>query len=368
MLFRQASKYRREILIAFLMVILGLFVASCGAKEEAPSTTTTTTTTTSTSTSTSTPTTTPTTTPTSTPTTTPTTSTTLTSDFQPCWGKPTYPSPPFPETQRLLLATSSDGLTFTRTNVRLFDRGTVPDAVVLDNGRILVYFVAAYIKVGGTEIRTNETVVAVSDDNGSSWAYKYVTFNGVPSGATAPVDPNVVLKPNGSIRMFATVDPDGTGSQKARTCSFLSTDGGFTFTYEGVRFSVDGTDVLDPENFRFSDNNWKIWAGNRHAISTDGDTFTDQGVKQYGGLEAIYADVTAFPDRYRLYAHGASTQEANNWIKSFYSTDTTTWTLEDGNRLTLDLSNTLESESLLFPTVVKLQNGSYLMVYETTIP
>jgi len=268
-----------------------------------------------------------------------------------------------------LLATSNDGLNFTRTNVKLFDRGSVADAVVLDNGRILVYFVAAYIKVGGTEIRTNETVVAVSDDNGNSWAYKYVTFNGVPSGATAPVDPNVVLKPDGSIRMFATVDPDGTGPQKARTCSFLSTDGGFTFTYEGVRFSVAGTDVLDPENFRFSDNNWKIWAGNRHAISTDGNTFTDEGIVKYGGLEAIYADVTAFSEGYRLYAHGASpTQEANNWIKSFYSTDTTNWTLEAGNRLTLEAGSTLESISLMFPTVVKLKNGTYLMAYETTIP
>jgi hypothetical protein len=292
------------------------------------------------------------------------------SDFQPCSGKPSNPQ--YVETQRLLLATSSDGLNFTRTNRILADRATVPDAVVLNDGKILVYFVIAGKIVNGVEVKTNETVVAVSCDNGSNWIYKNVTFKGVPSGATPPVDPNVVLKPDGSLRLFVTIDPDDRGSQKARTYSCISTDGGFTYNLEGERFSLPSQDVLDPEIFRFSDTNWKLWAGNQHATSTDGNNFTYQGVDclaSEGGNCAIIADILDFSTFYRMYVHGSSQIPANNnWVKSLISTDTSNWTLESGTRITVDASTGKESVSIMFPTVVRLKNGTYLMVYQTTIP
>jgi len=294
----------------------------------------------------------------------------LSSDFTPCSGKPANPM--FVETQRLLLATSNNGLDFTRKNKILADRATVPDAAVLSDGRILVYYVTACKIIGGQEVKTNEIVVAVSDDSGNNWFYKNVTFKNLPSGTTNPVDPNVVLLPNGNLRMFATVDPDIEGPQKARTYSFLSTDGGFTYVSEGERFSLSNKAVLDPEIFRFSDTNWKLWAGNEHAISTDGNNFTYQGASCYvqdGSYCSIVADIVDFSTYYRMYVHGGSpTSSGNNWIKSLVSTDTTNWTLEAGNRLTVDPSTGLESETLLFPTVVGLKNGTYLMVYQTTIP
>lgn len=57
-------------------------------------------------------------------------------------------------------------------------------------------------------------MVTVSDDNGETWKYKFLTFNGLPSGATLPVDPNVVLKSDGDLRMFSTVDTDGPRLQR----------------------------------------------------------------------------------------------------------------------------------------------------------
>ncbi|MEM2878806.1 MAG: exo-alpha-sialidase [Candidatus Hadarchaeales archaeon] len=297
----------------------------------------------------------------------------LTSDFQPCSGRGSTPS--FPATQRLLIATSTDGLNFTRTNRILSDRATVPDAVVLSSGRILVYYVAESYIEGGTEKMVNQIVVAVSDDDGNSWAYKKVTFNGVPSGATNPVDPNIVLKPDGTLRLFATVDPDATGSQKARTYSFVSTDGGFTYTSEGERFALTNPDrdFLDPETFRFSDTNWQIWGGNQHATSADGNTFTYDKMVNYApdsqGYGAVIADITDFSTFYRMYVHGSSpTMANNNWIKSLTSTDSINWTLESGTRLTVDTGTGKESTCLIFPTVVRLKNGNYLMIYETTIP
>jgi hypothetical protein len=295
----------------------------------------------------------------------------LTSDFQPMEGRGSSQS--FPSTQRLLLATSINGENFTKTNTILADCGSVPDAVVLSNERILVYYVADSYRENGAEKIVNKIVVAVSDDNGSHWAYKNVTFNGVPSGATNPVDPNVVLKPDGTLRLFATIDPAPTDMQiKARTYSFVSTDGGFTYDIEGERFSISAQDVLDPETFRFSDTNWQIWAGNRHATSSDGNTFIDQGIVNLGGEQypSIIADVTDFSTTtplYRMYTHSGDPQGGTQ-IKSLKSTDTTNWTLDSGARLTLDASAGKESEILCFPTVVHLKNGTCLMVYETTIP
>jgi hypothetical protein len=294
--------------------------------------------------------------------------TTLENDFQPWSGRGRTQT--FPATQRLLLATSDDGLNFTRKNVILSDCATVPDAVVLNNGRVLVYYVAESIIENGIEISSyNKIVVAVSDDNGNTWSYKKVKFNGVPSGATDPVDPNVVLMPDGSLRLFTTIDP--AGPQLAHTYSFVSTDNGFTYTLEGERFSVSGQVVLDPEVFRFSDSNWQIWAGTRHAISSDGNTFTDQGIVNLGGEQypRVIADVTDFSTTtplYRMYTHSGNPQGGTD-IKSLTSTDSNNWVLE-GTRLTLDTSTGLESDILFFPTVVRLKNGKYLMVYETTIP
>jgi len=298
----------------------------------------------------------------------------LANDFQPCSGRPSNPS--YVETCRLLIATSNDGLNFTRTNDILADRASVPDAVVLNNGRILVYFVAAGKIVNGQEIKTNETVMAVSDDNGKTWVYKNVTFNGVPSGATFPVDPNVVLTTDGNLRLFTTIDPDTTGPQKARTYSFLSTDGGFTYEMEGERFALPNRDVLDPENFQFSETNWQLWAGTQHATSPDGYNFTYEGEVQYAPVVingmtyyAVVADITKFPTYYRMYVHGSSPNPGDNyWIKSLTSIDTYNWTLEQGNRLTIAPSTGKESSDLMFPTVVSLNDGTYLMIYQTIIP
>ncbi len=295
----------------------------------------------------------------------------LLSDFQTCSGKPSNPIGI--QDRRLLIATSPDGINFSRTNTVLADNSSVPDAIVLPSGRMLVYYVTSCKITSSQNSDLNEIVAAVSDNNGNSWAYKNVTFNGVPSGSTPPVDPNVVLKPDGSLRLFATIDPDVMGTQKARTYSFISTDGGFTYNMEGERFSVSGMDVLDPENFRFSDTNWKIYAGTRHATSTDGNTFTDQGTICVAtddlGRCFIVADITDFSSAaplYRMYVHGIiGTSEG---IRSLTSTDTNTWTLEAGNRLTIDTSAGKEYMYVNFPTVGRLNNGTYIMIYETRIP
>jgi len=300
-----------------------------------------------------------------------------TCDFEPCIG---YGGSEGLQNLRLLLATSSDGINWTRTNRVLSDRSSVADAIVLPSGRILVYYVAGCAQLSGSSQTINTIKVAVSDDNGLSWSYRDVLFNNVPTGGTLPVDPNVVLLENGDINMLVTIDPDQTGSQSPCSYSALSVDGGFTYNMNTTAvYTISGTNILDPENFRFGDNNWKLWAGgvqgrNLLGISTDeGASFTNQGEyctstnTDVSSECYVTADVVKYDSAtYKMYAFGTSSN--GQIIRSLTSTDGIDWTLDDQICLTVNSSTGVESYDVWAPTVVKLNDGSFLMVYETKIP
>lgn len=298
----------------------------------------------------------------------------LTDDFRPAAGRDSSLAI---GADRLLVAESDDGLFWTRTNLVLSDRASVADALVLPSGRILVYYVTGCKVIGGVEQKANDTVVAVSDDNGRSWTYRDVAFSNEPSGGTKPVDPNVILLDDGSIRMLVTIDPDQAGSARPQTYTALSTGGGLSFALGGGVFSVDSCDVLDPEHYRFGAGNWRLYCGgvpgsSREAVSTDdGESFSDHGpfstITDSDGSQFVVADITAFGDSlWRMYAFGKiGTAEG---IRSLHSSDGVSWTADDGNRLTAADSSGVESERVWAPSVVKRADGSFLMVYETIIP
>jgi hypothetical protein len=298
-------------------------------------------------------------------------------DFEPCIGSGGESGL---NNLRLLVAKSNDGMNWTRTNLVLADRSSVADGLVLTSGRLLVYYVAGCIEVSGSEQPANHIKIAVSDDLGKSWTYKDVQFNNLPSGGTLPVDPNVVLLGTGNINMLCTIDPDQTGSQKPCTYSALSTDGGFTFTLSNTSvYSVSGTDVLDPENFRFGSGNWKLWAGgipgkNMLGLSTNEATsFTDQGqfcsaTNVDNSLECyVTADVIQYDaSTYKMYAFGTS--PSGQLIRSLSSTDGDTWTLDPTVNLSVQSSGGVEDLDVWAPSVLKLNDTSFIMVYETRIP
>ena len=295
----------------------------------------------------------------------------LTDDFTPCWGAPQGPAIT-PAIGRALIATSSNGMDFQRPAdpelALVVDRIGVPDAVVLPNGRILLYFVAGCKYYDGAEHQTDEIAVAVSDDNASSWVFRNVEFTGVPGNLSRAVDPNVVLLPGGELSLFGTMWVDH--ESRPRIYSFLSTDGGFTYAFNGLRYDPAGSPdgVLDPENYRFSDTSWQILTGGDcgHALSTDGgNTFTCLG--RFPDSAVVHdVSVTDSPGSYRAYTPGVGGLA----IKSYQSETApwTTWTQEPGERLTLDTSSTTESCEVVFPTVIKTVNLGYLMFYQTTIP
>jgi hypothetical protein len=296
----------------------------------------------------------------------------LTSDFMPCVGAPSG-QVTTPEAGRALMAYSTNGLDFRRpanaSDGILTDRVGVPDGVVLPSGRIMIYFVNGCRK---TDLANTGTAVAVSDQHGApgSWIFKYVKYLNLPDGyGPMPFDPNVVLLPDGNLRMFTTMvrlKPEGDQEQMT-THSFRSTDGGFTFTYEGLRYEG----ILDPENYRFSDTNWQIITGSLPtnpvgwAMSTDGGT-TFRTLGMFPNPEGAPHEiaVTDEPDKYRVYVSTPS------GITSYQSVTApwTIWAPEPGYRLQVDTTTGLESCELSFPTVLKLGPGNYLMVYLTRIP
>ena len=294
----------------------------------------------------------------------------LVSDFAPCVGAPSG-KVSTPERSRALIAYSTNGLAFQRpanpNDSILIDRAGVPDGVVLPSGRILVYFVNG---CRPTDPANTGTAVAVSDQHGApgSWVFKHVRYLNVPDGySPMPFDPNVVLLPDGNLRMFTSMFGMVNGSPEIQTHSFRSTDGGFTFTYEGLRYEG----ILDPENYRFSDTNWQIITGSLPtnpvgwAMSTDGgNTFQTLGMFPNPEGAPHEIAVTDEPDQYRVYV------STPTGIKSYHSAAApwTTWTEEPGYRLQVDSTTGLESCEVAVPTVLKLGPGNYLMVYLTVIP
>jgi len=279
-----------------------------------------------------------------------------------------------------LLAESTDGLNWNKSNIVLADRSSVADGLVLPSGRILVYYVTGCIEVGGEEQMANHIKVAISDNNGISWTYKNVEFENIPSGGTLPVDPNVVLLENNDIFMLATIDPDQSGTQKPCSYSAISTDGGFTFTLsDSPVYSVTDTDVLDPENYRFADGNWRLWAGgipgqnmtgfsDNEALSFEDEGLFCSATNTDNPLECyVAADVMLFDEStFKMYAFGTSPN--GQIIRSLTSANGDAWTLDPDIVLSVESEGGVEESDVWAPTVVRTINNNYLMVYETRIP
>jgi hypothetical protein len=287
----------------------------------------------------------------------------LENDFAPPSGKVSGPGEYGPWNTRLMIATSNDGLTWTRTNRILSDQADVPDAISDARGWIFVYYVT------WAEAVRNRIVVAVSPDNGVSWSYKRVNIANVPEGWAPQVDPDVMLLDNGNFRLYFTSDPDGAGPTKPRTYSAISSDG-LNFTLEGgVRFAVEEQEVLDPTLLKV-DEVWHYFAGgvgegvNYHATSVDGLNFTRTSDVQIDRL--MFANGIAVPGGYRFYCFDVESPPTHS-IWSIFSTDGETWEVER-KILDVNVATGFESVFVRDPAVLRILDGTYMMFYTTRIP
>ena len=285
----------------------------------------------------------------------------LISDLTPAQGKGTAPPGATgigPWATRLMLATSDDGLTFTRTHEILADQCGVPNIIIDNDGRLRVY----YIDFGNGNI----LAAAIRDFDGE-WAYRRISINGAAREGD-PADPSVVLLPDNRYRIYYTQGTYGPYGPYAKVYSALSLDG-LRFTAErGARFSP-GPPVFDPIVLKTAEI-WKLWTGpdgQYTAFSSDGLTFQAGNAFQVDGrVFMVWAALKLPTGGYRLYGHYPDT---NDGICSVFSSDGALWSSEPGTRLS-NTGGKSRLESIVLPDVgvTVLQDSTYVMAYLAVIP
>lgn len=252
----------------------------------------------------------------------------LVSDLKPGHGQGTAPAGATgngPWSTRIVLATSTDGLSFTSTGEVLTDQAGVPDLVVDPDKRLRCYYIDW----------PNGNVVAVAIQKAPhTWVYKRVRIKGAlpKPPASDPVDPTVVLLPDKRYRLYYMQGAGGMGRQAIY--SAISTDG-VNFTREpGVRFTPPDGKVFDPMVLKTA-SGWSLWTGPDGAYSAssrDGLAFTSKGAFTVGGSRFMTWAATAAPGGgYRIFGNAVGAR--GQMSASAFSTDGTTWRLEPGTRL-----------------------------------
>ena len=262
-----------------------------------------------------------------------------------------------PLQNRIMIATSPDGLAWTRLNRVFSDSGDVPDAVLAPNGNVHVYYQGLW------QPTRDGIMVGISQDGFTNWQFHQIPIPGTGSWPGKPCDPDVIVK-NDTFRLYFTGEPNGDGTPE--TYSAISTDG-ISFTMEsGIRFQVSGQMVLDP-SLLWTDT-LQYFAGgappgqNWHAHSTDGLNFSQKPNFSSGNL--LMANGIRLTSGYRFYGFENMPAEG---IRSLFSSDGETWAPDSGYRLRVDPSHGLESLYVKDPGVVK-KDTLYLMYYVTRKP
>ena len=284
------------------------------------------------------------------------------SDYQPPHGAGTIDGPAGgggigPWALRLRIARSSDGLSFTKKDTYLTDQADVSDLVVDDKGWVYAYYVGWTM---GDE--TNKIGVAISFDDGEHWVYKYVNIDGA-EGKIPPVDPDVVILQDGTFRLYVTYSSEeGAGPYTY----YAEGTNGVDFQLKGKAFGDNGAMVFDPSVVKIG-NTWHLYAWDLHGTSTDGTLFTPEKqlkLSTSDGHGVIISNVIPVSGGYRAYCYDPMTMQS---IYSFFSRDGDNWSEEEGTRIDLE-EGELESQMVKEAAVVRLKNGSYLMLYSTKIP
>jgi hypothetical protein len=165
---------------------------------------------------------------------------------------PAVTSDPFndpggPFYHQIFKASSSDGVNFTKEQEAVFDKASVPDAIRLPSGRLILY------AVDGARRSNSGIMVAISDDDGQTWQQGSVQLESPMNFGGA--DPEVVLLPDGKLRIYYVVFPGGPGvidpESRNEVFSAISSDGVNFQEEDGVRFEHE--QITDPDVVKIGD-------------------------------------------------------------------------------------------------------------------
>ena len=286
-------------------------------------------------------------------------------DFEPATG--IGMSPPGaqlgPWATRLMLATSADGLTFTRTQEIVCDQAGVPNVIVDHDGYVRIYYIAwqRYGNKNGND--GNFIAFAIQNpENGRWYFHKVLMDKTFDPGA---VDPSVVVLPDGTYRLYFMAD---TGNFDLKIFSATAAD--------GLRFNVDSGERLDPDSQIFdpmvlkTESSWLLIAGPDgaySATSSDGLTFSEPEPFKVGekGFHA-WAGVALPQGGYRLYGYF---NDARDKLTSVSSADGVIWQADGGTCLTDQGADpSVEAGFGTDVGVAALPDGTFLMAYLASIP
>ncbi len=287
-------------------------------------------------------------------------------DFVPPEGAAKMNGTEGPWARRILGATSEDGLTWTKTGEIVSDQADVPSLIRDDKGWLYLYYYGW--TVGDFE---NVPAMAISVDNGQSWIFKYIGFEGFP-GRGDVSDPDARFE-DGTFRLWGSTRPDDQ--------TYLVTgegNDGINFEFTSTAFQPEEGNAGVANVYQVGDTwhllslaslgfNNDVPAGTTwHATSTDGTTFTSEETTEFriDDVQYFHGNVIPVEGGFRLYVF----TPGGHPMRSLFSTDGENWEIEAGARLTLDENSGLESGYVGDPDVVQLEDGTYFMAYATLIP
>jgi hypothetical protein len=267
---------------------------------------------------------------------------------------------------RLLTATSTDGLTFTRTNIVVTDQARSPNLVVAAD-TLYLYFSTAAGNLHGS------LAVAISSDQGKTWIFKHVE---VKDGAQIchPFTPDVRLLTDGRFRL-------SFNENRSPSVYYANSPDGIHFTKAGTvmpgpaRYGSLMTGSLtirigEVWHTYLRDANSDLFGLVSHGVSIDGEAFQFAAEPR---IIAISYPNSSYPTSavdlgaglMRFYG---SPSQASGGVLSFLTRDGVRFEPEPGVRLALDSTNGLEKNFVKDAAVVKLADGTYFMVYMAGIP
>jgi hypothetical protein len=260
----------------------------------------------------------------------------------------------FPWENPLVIAHSSDGITFNNSTV-FQDSSGVPSAISWKGDTLICVF--QWFRLPNPSASWDKVAVKFSYDNGISWTEPTpIIINGIPTQYQRPFDPTLVkLLNSDSLRIYYSSSdgiPMGGLDSTVNTYSALSADG-INFNFEpNPRVDVLNRKVIDPAVVYFN-NSWHYTSpigapqdGANHYVSPNGINFSaapviasDNSHNWTGNF--VVEDSTEL----RFYGSGPiiwynSTANGGLW-NGFINTN-----IQGGD-----------------PTVVKLSDSSYIMIY-----
>jgi hypothetical protein len=170
-------------------------------------------------------------------------------------------------------------------------------------------------------------------------------------------DPDVILLADGRFRMFLTTQVAG---KIGIVC--LESENGIDFSLQATAFSDPQLDLLDSTTY-LAGGTWHMLAvegmtmKQRHGTSRDGCTFEvgEERSFEVDGRPFIGSNPVPIEGGLRMYGFSLTP----NQIRSLTSTDGVTWALEPGIRVAPT------GPQIKDPAVVRLVDGSWLMIYTT---